>query len=220
MTLPNQKTTPATSRRQSVSDLKRHLILEAAQRVFERESLEKASMRAIAKEAGYTAATLYFYFSSKEEIYGQLLGQSLERLYQAIEAASSGERGCVRLKAKAFALYDYYDQNPQELALGFYLTGGVRLAGLTPQLNKELNTALRNVLGLLEPEFITLGISDEQAPRSVANLFSYIVGLLIMQHTGRIRIFQLEARELFGEYLEEVIKGHVERNSSQRDSEK
>ena len=51
-------------------------------------------------------------------------------------------------------------------------------------------------------------------------LFSSIVGLLIMQPTGRMRIFQLEARELFGKYVEEVMKGHIERNPSQKDAEK
>ncbi|MFY0116404.1 helix-turn-helix domain-containing protein, partial [Acinetobacter baumannii] len=59
----------SASRRQAVSDMKRGLILEAARRVFVAEGLEGASLRAIAAEAGYTPAALYFHFDSKEAIY-------------------------------------------------------------------------------------------------------------------------------------------------------
>ncbi|AKU92341.1 TetR/AcrR family transcriptional regulator [Vulgatibacter incomptus] len=43
-------------------------ILEAAARAFVHSGLKAATMQDIAKEAGYTAASLYGYFSSKEEI--------------------------------------------------------------------------------------------------------------------------------------------------------
>jgi AcrR family transcriptional regulator len=52
-------------RSQAVRDLKRSLILEAARKVFENEGLDGASLRAIAAEAGYTPAALYFHFDSK-----------------------------------------------------------------------------------------------------------------------------------------------------------
>lgn len=44
-------------------------ILEAAARAFGRSGYKSATMQDIAKEAGYTAASLYSYFSSKEEIF-------------------------------------------------------------------------------------------------------------------------------------------------------
>lgn len=44
-------------------------ILEAAARAFGRSGFKSATMQDIAKEAGYTAASLYSYFSSKEEIF-------------------------------------------------------------------------------------------------------------------------------------------------------
>ena len=55
-------------RKRAVSAFKRDLILEAARRLFETEGLEGASLRAIAAEAGYTPAALYFHFDSKEAI--------------------------------------------------------------------------------------------------------------------------------------------------------
>jgi AcrR family transcriptional regulator len=74
-------------RREAVSHLKRSLILDAARRVFENDGLEGASLRAIAAEAGYTPAALYFHFDSKEAIYAELLTSSLAALRVAVDAA-------------------------------------------------------------------------------------------------------------------------------------
>jgi AcrR family transcriptional regulator len=49
--------------------------------------VEGASIRVIAKRAGYTAGAIYSYFDSKEAIYAALLRESLERLQQAVDAA-------------------------------------------------------------------------------------------------------------------------------------
>jgi AcrR family transcriptional regulator len=48
-------------------------ILDAAARAFARSSFIDATMQDIAKEAGYTAASLYTYFRSKQEIFLGLL---------------------------------------------------------------------------------------------------------------------------------------------------
>ena len=71
-------------RQESVSELKRALIVEAARRVFEAEGLEGASLRAIAREAGYTVGALYFHFPNKEAVYGAVLEESLDRLAAAV----------------------------------------------------------------------------------------------------------------------------------------
>lgn len=47
-------------------------ILVAAARVFLRDGYQKATMRGIAKEAGYTASSLYTYFRSKQDLFGAL----------------------------------------------------------------------------------------------------------------------------------------------------
>src|SRR5664279_4942574 len=67
-------------RQQAVGEYKRDLILAAARRVFESEGLEGASLRAIAAQAGYTPAALYFHFDSKEQMYAEVLRASLASL--------------------------------------------------------------------------------------------------------------------------------------------
>lgn len=55
-------------------------ILEAAARAFVHSGFRAATMQDIAKEAGYTAASLYGYFASKEEILRELRAHVLEEL--------------------------------------------------------------------------------------------------------------------------------------------
>lgn len=63
-----------------MNDSRRALMLDAARSVFERLGIEGASIREIAKQAGYTPGAIYSYFENKEAIYGALLAESLERL--------------------------------------------------------------------------------------------------------------------------------------------
>jgi AcrR family transcriptional regulator len=74
-------------RARAVQELKRGLILDAARKVFEVEGLDGASLRAIAAEAGYTPAALYFHFDSKEAIYAEVLQASLASLSDAVGRA-------------------------------------------------------------------------------------------------------------------------------------
>ena len=105
-------------RRRAVNDYRREIILAAARRVFADQGLEGASLRAIAKEAGYTHGALYFYYASKEEIYGDLLAGSLDRLQAAVFAAVDGRAAPVeRLLSATLAFFDYYRDSPGDLDL-------------------------------------------------------------------------------------------------------
>lgn len=56
-------------------------IAEAAQRLFTEKGIESTSMNEIAKESGYSKATLYVYFKDKEELVGVLVLESMQKLY-------------------------------------------------------------------------------------------------------------------------------------------
>lgn len=63
----------AKARREREIARTRQDILEAAARAFSKNGFASATMQDIAREAGYTAASLYSYFSSKDEIVRSLL---------------------------------------------------------------------------------------------------------------------------------------------------
>jgi AcrR family transcriptional regulator len=191
----------------AVTEAKRALILEAALRVFARDGLREASVRAIAKEAGYAPGAIYAYFPSKEHIYAAALRESLARLRAATEAAVAQAHGAAaRYTAAGLAFFDFYDENPRDLDMGFYLfAGGMAPRGLSDhEANHELNAAL---LAALEPvrDAAENRFGPEEATRLTAEAFAHAAGLLLLRHTRRLNLFHLEARQLMQRYLTEQV---------------
>lgn len=190
-------------RREAVSELKRGLILKAARAVFEAEGLEGASLRAIAAKAGYTPAALYFHFDSKEAIYAEVLRASIAALGERVaEAAQGVDDPAARLRAAAMAFFAFYAENPRDLDLGFYLfRGGMKPAGLGRERDRLLNAALAEALGPIAAAAKDLGATAEDAGLVVVDVFAHATGLLLLLHTGRIRMFGAPAEKLMEDYL-------------------
>ncbi|MGC3996784.1 MAG: helix-turn-helix domain-containing protein [Anaeromyxobacter sp.] len=79
--MPNAS--PRDHRRAREIERTRQDILEAAARVFADGGYHAATMQAIAREAGFTAASLYTYFDSKEAIYTGLCEEMEGRILEA-----------------------------------------------------------------------------------------------------------------------------------------
>jgi len=196
-----------TGRRKAVSDLKRELILDAARKVFEADGLEGASLRAIAGAAGYTPAALYFHFESKEAIYAEVLRGSLADLEQAVNRSVARTKTPVdRLRAAAMAFFRYYAENPRDLDLGFYLfRGGMKPHGLGKERDDVLNAALESALRPIAEAAQALGARREDARSLMADIFAHAAGLLLLAHTGRIRMFGASALHLMERFVEGAI---------------
>ena len=193
----------------ALNQARRTLILDAARSAFFELGLDGASLREIAKRAGYTPGAIYSYFANLEEIYGALLGESLQRLNQVIEAAKASGKpssAVALLLTKAEAFYVFYRDNPKELDLGFYLFDGMRPRGLTPELNQELNDQLMAALKPVQVQLEALGLSAEEAVLETSAVFAHIVGVLVLNNTGRIRLFKQNPDALFERYMESLIR--------------
>lgn len=193
-------------RQQSNTDARRALVLDAARSVFAEAGIEGASIREIAKKAGYTPGAIYSYFDSKEAIYGALLGESLERLNAAVaQARVFKNKPDKTLQSRAQAWFGFYLANPRDLDLGFYLVQGMKPRGLGDALNQRLNERFHDALRPCEAALRDIGLVKADALRESTALFAHGVGLLLMQHTGRIRMFGQSAQDLFGRYLGQLI---------------
>ena len=187
---------------------KRTLILEAAKAVFAEEGLEGASLRAVAARAGYTPAALYFHFESKEDLYADLLSESLARLGETVAAAAgTAQSPAARLKAVAMAFFTFYLENPRDLDLGFYLfRGGMKPAGLGRERDLALNAALEAALRPIAEAAQGLGARPRDAKMLMLDCFAHAAGLLLLLHTGRIRMFNTSAATRMEAYLAETIE--------------
>lgn len=195
-----------SQRQEAVSELKRGLILDAARDIFETAGIEGASIRAIAKRAGYTPGAIYFHFASKEDIYGALLDQSLDALVTRVtNAVQSDSAASEQMFQAGHAFYDFYAENPRDLDLGFYLfRGGMRPHGLGPDRDSVLNEKLLWALAPYRTAMQELGCNEEYADRETAAFFAHVSGLLLLQHTGRMTLFAANATDLIRSFLSDA----------------
>lgn len=192
-----------SARLQAMHEARRAHVLDAAREAFMALGLEGTSMREIAQRAGYTPGAIYSYFPGKEDIYGALLGESLERLNARVAAATTGAGSAAdRLRASAGAFFGFYRDNPRDLDLGFYLFQGLKPRGLTPTLDDALNTRLRDALQPAREALRAMGMPAGPALAETTALFAHVAGLLLLSHTGRIRMFGQDAQALFDAYLD------------------
>lgn len=193
-------------RNQALAEERRQRVLDAARSAFFELGMDKTSMREIAQRAGYTVGALYSYFASKEAVYGALLAESLERLNTRVRHAvepCTNEAQAVQCGATAF--FDFYRENPRDLDLGFYLFQGMTPRGLTPELNEKLNRRLRDALQPIQDSLQAMGLSSTRALEEVTALFAHAVGLLVLSHTGRIRMFKQASPDLFDAYVRQLL---------------
>lgn len=79
-------------RKKEPQSVHRKNISMAAEKLFMEKGIEATSMNEIAKESGYSKATLYVYFKDKEELVGVLVLESMQKLYDYIHLAVASKR--------------------------------------------------------------------------------------------------------------------------------
>ncbi len=196
-----------TSHQDALNAHRRRLIVDAAQRVFENSGREDASIRASAQAAGCTTGAIYPYFTGKEDVFAAVLGRSLQSLHGAVEEATRQARSAAKaLRRGVVAFYRYYDERPSELALALYLFNGIRRK-LGGEHDRKLARQLEAVVGLFA-EQIGRAASRPFAPIvevEAMALFTYLAGLLILRHNGRIKALNKNTAVLLAHYTKNLL---------------
>mgnify|MGYP000542205115 CR=1 FL=1 len=110
--------------RPDVSDIRREQILTAAMALFSKTGIEATSMNAIAKECGFSKATIYHYFESKDDMVLSLLDNVFAHDEDAFQALQNTE---VSVSDRIMSYIDSYAaivlEQPQLFALFFEFYG-------------------------------------------------------------------------------------------------
>src|SRR5215472_14196237 len=114
-------------------DARRDEILSATWRVIARDGIARATIRAIAREAGCSRGILAHYFDDKADILGSALVMSHRRVVTRMEARAAGLTGLAALRAivlEALPLDDERDLEAQiEISFWGRARGNSALAG-------------------------------------------------------------------------------------------
>lgn len=192
---------PRADRNERLSALRRQIVLDAAQRVFERDGLEKTTIRAIAKEAGCTTGAIYPWFAGKEALYGELLHESLRQLHTHLKRAATDGDAPPAARNAIRAFFGYYAERRTDFSLGLYLFQGLGPRGLGRDMDERLNGQLRECVDLLGHALgRTKAWKDSVVQAEQMNVFTYLMGLLLLLHTGRLKSLGQQAEALLDNY--------------------
>ncbi|WP_315838291.1 TetR/AcrR family transcriptional regulator [Bradyrhizobium prioriisuperbiae] len=191
-----------TPRKAAVDAFKRQLIRDAAREVFLRRGLAETTLREIAKAAGSTTGAIYAQYASKEEVYGDILRQSLAELRETMQRARPAAAKTDSTARMLRAILHYYEERTAEFELGFYLKSGAARVGLGRDLDRELNAALKAVFDLVAQALIDdRRCAQKLAERRSVLLVTTVFGILLMDKTGRLATLRQEARILLEDQI-------------------
>jgi AcrR family transcriptional regulator len=105
-------TSPPTRRRLTAEE-RRAGILDAALAVFSARGYHASSIDDIAREAGISKALIYEHFDSKQGLYGDLLEQNANELFERLASSLAGvevESGAARLASGLDAFFSFVEE--------------------------------------------------------------------------------------------------------------
>ncbi len=160
--------------KQEDRQLRRNLIIDAAQKVFGNKTYDKASMREIAKEAGMAVSSIYTYFDSQETLFVQAIMREtsglLDELAQMVEKES-----LIDMEILMNRYLDFYidHESHWRMITHFFLFGNI-----SSEASQQLNNVARRILDIFDRIFEKMNYQGNVRMLSHA-FFSCLSGILI-----------------------------------------
>ena len=104
------------NRKRQEKEIKRKDIIDAAERIFFSKGYDNTSMDEVAKEAEYSKRTVYVYFSSKEQIYFEIMIRGYRLLIDRIEKSfneSHPQNAIEELRCIFFTFFGFSEEYPR-----------------------------------------------------------------------------------------------------------
>lgn len=165
-------------------DLRRAL-LDATARLVQKEGAAKVSLRAVAREAGVSAAAPYHHFEDREAMLSEVAAEGFVRMEEGMEAAAAGSGAAeplARLQSAGIAYVRFAVENPEvfRLMFGGLLSDRSRFPALQAAAASAL-AALRRLMGPRERMVEPNGL-----PPAVLAAWSTVHGLAFLAIEGRL----------------------------------
>ena len=113
--------TRAAGRRQRHREELKVEIRDAARAIFVREGYQGFSMRKLATAIGYSPGAIYLYFKNKQDLFGSLVEESFDRLFESLCALSDDPSGdpVERLKRGLRVYVEWGVAHPDDYQIAF-----------------------------------------------------------------------------------------------------
>jgi AcrR family transcriptional regulator len=160
--------------------LNRSLFLDAAEALFAEAGYEGASLRDIAKEAGFSTAAMYMFFETKAHLFAEVMIRRTNELHADMSTAAAQVAPAMdRLAAMADAVTSYYERWPDFGRLVCRLYQAAPGASLSDRVTESEIADLYQQFVDLEASVIEDGQASDEIrpgdPRALAYLFTGII---------------------------------------------
>ncbi len=131
--------------RKEERETRKNLIIDAAMDLFSQKDFHKIGMRDIAKRAGISAAAIYRYFPSRDDVFVEALVRHMKVVEELFE--KNVAEGRTTLEELAMGSVDYLLENESVFQMmgHFMITGQIQ-----PKAMERYNAMQRNFLDILE----------------------------------------------------------------------
>ncbi len=161
----------------------RERLLAAAAERFAADGFDAANINTISLAAGLAKGTVYNYFASKEELFGEVVRAACERAVGLSAQAPSGTS--IRERLRALAAADVQVLREQEAFMKVLVREAMSFSPRTyPAILTHLAPYLDAVSGALREAAAAGEIRDDLPPERLALVFVGLLALLYGQHWG------------------------------------
>ncbi len=183
--------------------LRQDRILSSALDVFKANGLEGATMDSIAEKAGFGKATLYYYFSSKEEVFLGIMEEGWKSLLASLEVIIQEEQSPRKTFIKILVqIAQNAKHKPNLYEFLFQAPKAINLTEFDDQKWKKHQGKLYSILqGLLED-----GIERKEFPKLNSNLMFKAIGGLF---TGLIFFGDKKKTSISEEEVEALLNNLI-----------
>ncbi len=163
------------SRKERDEQRRRDEILDSALSIFASQGFHGTTMAQISQEAQYPLGTIYKYFSSKKQIYHDLVMERVHQLGQILLSIANRKdlTAKEKLKESLFAKTKFYRSNSDFIRI--YISERSNIdAVMLPKLNEKVNRMHEKMVTLFQKIF-EQGLESEfksYPPREMATLFT------------------------------------------------
>ncbi|MGH0038523.1 MAG: TetR/AcrR family transcriptional regulator [Myxococcota bacterium] len=204
-------TPAAQQRRLQHREEARRSILDATESLLVDEGYDGFSMRRLAERCGYTAPTLYHYFSDKESLIEALLAERLVQLVADLRAVPTTGDALEDLRARCLAFVSWGLRNPTHYRLMVLPRESERPPSAEGEAARELLVRPFDALARSG----RLNTPDGELARQT--LWALLHGLILLQST---RPDEEWLPDLAGQAIDAVIRGSLrESEALQEDRE-
>lgn len=170
--------------REDEREIRKTLIINAAMILFERMPFQDIGMRDIAAEAGVSAASIYRYFPSRDDLFAEALIRDIIIVEQRFEKRMEDQSASI--EEFAVEVSDYLiDNEPTYQMMSYFMTKN----DMEPQIISRFNTVSRYFLDLLNQVLMRAGANKDKVQVYSQAFFASLTGIIMAfrNYPGRSR---------------------------------